>query len=104
MIADRIKALREQSGMTQTDLAKILGITRSSVNAWEQGISIPSTQYLIELSRLFRVSTDILLNLDAFGSLSAEGLNEDDIIIVQHLISHLRIKNIGKTDTKIAGK
>ena len=47
--------------MTQTELAKKLGITRSSVNAWEMGISVPSTQYIIELSLLYKVSTDYLL-------------------------------------------
>ena len=44
MVADRIKALREQKKMTQAELAKRLGITRSGVNAWEMGISVPSTQ------------------------------------------------------------
>ena len=43
MIADRIKSLREKQNKTQTELAKQLGITRSSVNAWEMGISVPST-------------------------------------------------------------
>ena len=33
--------------MTQADVAKKLGITRSSVNAWEMGISVPSTMYLV---------------------------------------------------------
>ena len=40
MIADRIRSLREQNKKTQTEIAKQLGITRSSVNAWEMGISI----------------------------------------------------------------
>mgnify|MGYP003290336846 CR=1 FL=1 len=43
MIADKIKSLREKSNKTQSELAKELGITRSSVNVWEIGISIPST-------------------------------------------------------------
>ena len=46
MLAERIKTLREQAGMSQEKLAKRLGITRSSVNAWEMGISTPSTQYI----------------------------------------------------------
>ena len=58
MVADRIKALREQRGMTQSELAKQLGITRSSVNAWELGISVPSTQYVVELADIFKVATD----------------------------------------------
>ena len=50
MTAERIKILREQAGMSQEKLAKRLGITRSSVNAWEMGISTPSTQYIAELA------------------------------------------------------
>ena len=52
MIADRIKSLREQQNRTQSDLAKQLGITRSSVNAGEMGISVPSTQYIVELAHI----------------------------------------------------
>ncbi|MFA7192934.1 MAG: helix-turn-helix transcriptional regulator, partial [Bacilli bacterium] len=42
-IAERIKILRTNASMTQTQLANRLGVTRSSVNAWEMGISIPTT-------------------------------------------------------------
>ena len=62
MIANKIKILRENKGLSQKALADELGITRSSVNAWEQGISVPSTQYIVELATLFDVSTDYLLN------------------------------------------
>ena len=62
MVADRIKQLRLSNNMTQTDLAKKLNITRSSVNAWEMGISTPSTAYIVELAQLFHVSTDYLLH------------------------------------------
>ena len=61
MVAYKIKHLREQLGLTQSDLAKKLGITRSSVNAWELGISVPSTQYVVELAAIFKVSTDYLI-------------------------------------------
>ena len=90
MVADRIKAIREQKGLTQADLAKQLGITRSSVNAWEQGISVPSTQYIVELAGLFRVSADYLLGIDATATVNVSGLFEDDIYVVQQLVDHLR--------------
>lgn len=93
MVADRIKALREQKGFTQTDLSKQLGITRSSVNAWEMGISVPSTQYVVELASIFNVSTDYLLGVDTTSTVSVSGLTEDDIHIVCGLIEHLRNKN-----------
>lgn len=93
MVAERISELREQQNMTQAELAKRLGITRSSVNAWEQGISVPSTQYIVELSALFGVSTDYLLGVRSTATLSVAGLTERDILAVVALIQHLRSKN-----------
>ena len=80
MISDKIKMLRENKNLTQSDLAKQLGITRSSVNAWEMGISVPSTQYIVELAQIFDISTDYLLN----------GLNEKQIKIISNLINYFK--------------
>lgn len=93
MIADRIKALREQKGLTQTALARKLNITRSSVNAWEMGISTPSTQYIIELSKIFDVSADYLLGVNSTASVNVSGLSDNDIKLVHTLIEHLKNKN-----------
>ena len=57
MVAKRIKALREKR-MTQSELARQLGITRASVNAWKMNISAPSTQHIVSLVDIFSVSTD----------------------------------------------
>ncbi len=93
MIADRIKLLREQQDYTQTELAKQLGITRSGVNAWEMGISVPSTQYIVELAKRFKVSCDYLLGVDSTSTVNVSGLSESDVAIVNELIGHLRSKN-----------
>lgn len=93
MIAERIKHLREESKLTQTDLAKKLGITRSGVNAWEMGISVPSTQYIVELANLFKVSTDYLLGMKSTVSINAEGLNESDVQLLNTIAAHLRKSN-----------
>lgn len=93
MVADRIKDLREQKNMTQAELAKQLEITRSSVNAWEMGISVPSTQYIVEISSLFKVSSDYLLGIDNYKTLDISGLDEKDVQLVYHIVNHLRDKN-----------
>lgn len=39
--ADRIRELRTKNNLTQADLARLLYVTRSSVNAWEMAVAIP---------------------------------------------------------------
>ena len=90
MIADKIKQLRVSNNMTQADLAKKLNITRSSVNAWEMGISSPSTAYLVELAELFHVSTDYLLGLSNNVTLDISSLSEQEIKIVYDLVRYFR--------------
>lgn len=90
MVADRIKQLRISNNMTQTELAKKLNITRSSVNAWEMGISIPSTAYIVELSQLFKVSTDYLLGLSNNISLDVSTLTEREIQMLYGLIQYFK--------------
>lgn len=93
MVAERIRYLREHKGLSQADLAKRLGISRSSVNAWELGISLPSTQYIVELANVFKVSTDYLLCVDNTASISVKGLTDHDIEMVHSLICHLNSQN-----------
>lgn len=90
MIADRIKNLREKKGITQSELAKLLGITRSSVNAWEMGISVPSTQYLVELANTFHISTDYILGLEDTSTIDVSGLSNEDIELLYSIILHLK--------------
>lgn len=90
MIAERIKQLRKLHGFAQSELAKKLGITRSSVNAWEMGISVPSTQYIVELANIFKVSTDYLLGVTATRSINVSGLSDDDIVLVQTVVDYLK--------------
>lgn len=88
MIGDRIKQAREKNGLTQSALAKKLGLSRSAVNAWEMGVSIPSAQYLIELSRLLRVSVDYLLEVDRRETIDISFLDEEEKNIIYSLLNH----------------
>lgn len=90
MIAERIKMLRENQHLSQIALSKRLGITRSSINAWEMGISTPSTTYLVELSQIFHVSIDYLLGLDKNVSLDITGLDTEQVRILTDLAEHFR--------------
>lgn len=90
MIGERIKEIREKNGLTQALLAKKLGISRSAVNAWEMGVSVPSAQYLIELSQLFKVSTDFLLEVDHQETLDITFLDEDEKGLMYSLLNYFK--------------
>ena len=90
MIGEKIKQLRERNNLTQTALAKKLNITRSSVNAWEMGISIPSTSLIVELAKLFHVSTDYLLGLNETSTLDISFLNDNEILMLSELIQYFK--------------
>ena len=62
-------------GFTQSELARRLDVTRSSVNAWEMGTSLPGITKLMELAQFFGVSTDYLLGLEQEPSLSLAPFN-----------------------------
>lgn len=90
MISHRIKELRERNHFSQAELAKILGITHSSVNAWELGISVPSTKYVIELAHLFSVSSDYLLEIEHKEVLDISGLDDDSVKILTYMACYMR--------------
>jgi transcriptional regulator with XRE-family HTH domain len=90
MTAERIKVLREARGWTQAELARRLSITRNGVNSWEQGLSIPSPACLVDLAKLFSVSTDYLLGVERLDAVNVTGLNEEDIALLAQLADRLR--------------
>ena len=90
MICDTIKELRERAGLSQTALAKKVGVTRSAVNAWEMGLSIPTTQYVAELAQLFHVSADFMLGLDNTEAIYIGGLSEEEKHILYSLLNYFQ--------------
>ena len=92
MVCDTIKSLRETAGLSQSALAKRLGVTRSSVNAWEMGLSIPTAQYIVELSQLFHVSTDYLLGLNNTQAIYIDRLIQEEKQILYSLIHYFQDK------------
>ena len=72
MIGERLKEIRKDHGDSQADLAIKLNVSKFTVQSWEQGKSEPSHNMLINLCRLYRVSSNFLL-----------GLTNDDPIFYQ---------------------
>ena len=89
MICNIIKELRENAGYSQAQLAKKLDVTRSSVNAWEMGLSTPTTPYIVELAKLFHTTSDYILGLNSQKTISLEGLSKSQIELIYNLLKVL---------------
>ena len=61
ILADKIMTLRKKAGWSQEELAAQLNVSRQSVSKWEGAQSIPDMDKVVQMSRLFGVTTDFLL-------------------------------------------
>lgn len=60
-LAASLVTLRKQHGLTQTELAEKVNVSRQAISRWEVGIAVPSTDNLIALSKIYGVSVDDIL-------------------------------------------
>jgi transcriptional regulator with XRE-family HTH domain len=60
----KIKELRKEKGLNQSDLAKILNVRNTTISSWETGVSEPSYDILKFYCKYFGVTADFLLGLE----------------------------------------
>jgi transcriptional regulator with XRE-family HTH domain len=82
----KIKTLRLERNMSQVDLAQRIGVSNSTLSAYELDSRAPSYEQLVRLAVLFGVSTDYLLGLEKTRTLCAEGLTEKEINLFGQMI------------------
>jgi len=85
----RLKQLREKHNLSQSQVAKRLGITRAAISSYENNISLPSVNVLAELALLYRVSTDYLLGLDNRTAIVLEDLTPRQSAVIQEVMDTL---------------
>lgn len=56
----RLEELRKKNGMTQNDLASMVGVQQNTVSQWESGKRNPTIQMLMSLSKIFHCTIDEL--------------------------------------------
>ena len=60
---EKLKLLREEEGLSQSALAKALGVSQSAVAQWEAGTRKPTAQAVVAIARMFDTSADFILGL-----------------------------------------
>ena len=93
MLNQQIHDLRISRKMSQVELAKILGVSKQSVSNWENDNIQPSIEMLIKLARVFSVSTDYLLGLEAKDSLDVSGLPSDIVSHIRQIVDDFKCAN-----------
>jgi len=63
-IEERIQELRKSKGLSQEQLAEMLGVSRQAVSKWESGQSLPEVEKLIAMGEFFGVTIDYILKGD----------------------------------------
>lgn len=63
-IGNKIMELRKKKGVSQEELAEIIGVARQTISKWELGETSPDLKQSKELSKIFNVSLDELTNND----------------------------------------
>ena len=91
MIGTKISFCRKKAGLSQEALATRLNISRQAVSRWETGEAVPDTEKIVQLSRLFQVSTDYLLLDEIKEPLTGQNLAGIQTGPAKEKRKHLRI-------------
>lgn len=89
-LSDKLIGLRKSAGMSQEELAEKLNVSRQAVSRWEMGTAMPDAANILQLSKLFHVTTDYLLNeeyesdadLPQVRAVKADGVHQSMILLV----------------------
>lgn len=99
-LGDKIKLLRKENGLTQSELGNKLGLSKANISKYESNIHEPSIDTLNKLSDLFNVSVDFLLgrtnvrnNIDTFAAhTDDENLSDEAKAELENFKDYLRNK------------
>lgn len=61
---NRVRELRSDSGMTQSDLGEALGVSRQTINSIEGGRYLPSLPLAFRIARLFEVDIEQIFEME----------------------------------------
>ena len=63
-LSEKIVSIRKAHGWSQEDFAEKMNVSRQAISRWENGTALPDAQNVLQISKLFGVTTDYLLNDD----------------------------------------
>lgn len=64
-LADNIRKMRKERGLTQEQLAEVFGVTVGAVHKWEAGLSTPDLSLILEMADFYDTSLDVLIGFES---------------------------------------
>lgn len=89
----KLKALRQERGITQKQLAEAIGLVTASISSYETSGNYPSTEVIIKLCRYFNVSADYMLGLNDTREFNMTDLTDEQYEAVIAVITQFRHLN-----------
>ena len=83
-LGNNIRAVRKEKKLSQVELGKAVGVSRSTIANWEKGKTSPATTYILKLANFFNITTDYLL-----GYTPTPQLTRKDERDVQKIVKNL---------------
>ncbi|KJQ57765.1 helix-turn-helix domain-containing protein [Streptococcus cristatus] len=77
-LSDKLFELRKEKSWSQEKLAEQINVSRQSISKWESGQALPELEKIVELSKIFQVTTDYLLLEDSNKPEIKPVLSEDE--------------------------
>ncbi|EGD37506.1 XRE family transcriptional regulator [Streptococcus sanguinis SK150] len=99
---ERLKILRKQVKLTQSQIAEKLDISQQAYASWERGVKKPTQENLIKIAQILNVTVDYLVgnseeqsdefdNIELLFRMNSKGLTEEEkIIFKKELIEFMR--------------
>ena len=94
-MGQKIRQLRSQRNISQIALAKQLGVSKSVISSYANEIHYPPYDVLLQMARLFGVSTDYLLGATGNRMINVDGLTDKQIEAVTMIVEELKTTNNG---------
>lgn len=92
-LSKKLKLLRQQNKLSQSEVAKRINVSSSAVSAYEADEISPSLETLVRIADLYHVSTDYLLGVNYprdNAILNTSGLNKQQLVALQSLIDTMK--------------
>lgn len=94
----RLRELRKCKNLTQTQAAKRLELSKTTISGYENNIKTPSLDTLTKMAVFYGVSADYILGLESRRMLPIDGLTASQEEILKKLLSEFKKGNENRTD------